>query len=217
MGHLDPQKRRRIRGDRPRERGPETGKESPIPAFGPELPHHTTNTRVGALGGGLQPALDGIDGEDGDPHGDAGGASRDGDGAEAQLALRLPRRGVDGRQAALHVLVGGEVGGGAGGVAGEGGGGPAEHGRDAALAVELARHVDAAAVLGLFSRLQVLRLRLQDHLDPLEGRRDQRHGEGAEGPRRRDLRYGEGAVGGGRRCRRYDLLAEFVAPEGYGD
>lgn len=167
--------------------------------------------------GRLQARLDGVDGEDGDPHGDAGGGTGAGDGRQAQLARGLAGDGVLGAQRALDVLVGGEVGGGPGPVAGQGGRAAAENAAHAALAVELADDVEAAVVLGLLAgRELLLALDLEDDLDALKGRGDGRHGYGGQEAGRGDLPDGQ-ALGpdGGRG--RDDLLAEVVSPEGDGN
>lgn len=214
---LDAQKRRRVRRHRSRQRGPEAREEGLDAALAVELPDDAADAHV-ALGG-LQPALHRVDGEHGDPHGDTGGAARDRDRGQAQVALGQTRDGVLGGESALDVLVGGEVGGAAGHVAGEGGGAAAEDGAHAAFLVELAHDVEAALVLGLLAGLQALALDLQDHLDALEGRGDDGHGHGAEGARRGDLADGEGRAGDGRRGGEGgdELLAQVEAPERYGD
>lgn len=215
MRKLDAEERRRIRRHGPSKRGPKAGEERLDAPARVQFPHDAADADV-ALGG-LQAALDGVDGEDGDPHGDAGGAAGARDGREGQVALRLAGDGVPRRQPALDVLVGGEVGGAAGAVARERGGGAAEHGPQAALGVQLAHDVGTALVLGLLAGLQALALHLQDHLDALEGGRDGGHGDGAEEAGGGDLRDREALAGGWGGDGGHELLAEVVAPEGDGD
>ena len=86
-----------------------------------------------------------------------------------------------------------------------------------AALVEMAHDVQAAAVLGLLARRErLLALDLQQHLDALKGRRDERHGDGAEESCAADLRHAvlvvlDGAEG------RDELLAEVIAPERDGE
>lgn len=166
--------------------------------------------------GGLQTRLDGIDGEDGNPHGNTGSTTCSHDGGNAQLA-RGVAVGVLGAELGLDDLVRGKVTGGSGTITGERGEGAAEDGADAALLVELADDVAGAAVLGLLAgRELLLALDLQNNLDALEGGRDGRHGDGREEAGGRGLGDGE-AVGADGADARDDLLAEIVAPEGHGD
>lgn len=131
--------------------------------------------------GGLQTRFDGIDWEDGNPHGHAGTGTGAGNGRQAQLAGGLAGLGVRRAQLALDDLVGGEVGGASGAVAGEGGGAAAEDGAQAALAVELAHDVEAAVVFGLLAgRELLLALDLEDDLDALKGGGDGGRGDGGE-------------------------------------
>lgn len=197
------------RGPKPREEGADT---APGIQLADDAPDGDGPLR------GLETRLDGINGENGRPHGHTGGRAGSRDGEEAQLALRLAGDGVARGEAALDVLVGGEVGGGAGAVAGEGGGGAAEDGADAALAVELADDVGGSGVAGLLARLEVLGLHLQDDLDALKGGGDGSHGDGGEEAGGGGLADGEGGVGVfvGREGAD-DGFAEVVAPEGDGD
>lgn len=215
VGQLDTQESRRVGGHGTGEGGTEAGEEGSVTALAVEATDDAADGDV-ALGG-LEAGLDGVDGEDGDPHGDTGGGAGAGDGHEAELAAGLAGLGVDGGHAALDVLVGGEVGGGAGPVAGEGGDAAAEDAAHAALLVQLADDVDAAVVLGLLAgRERLLALHLEDDLDALKGRGDGRHGDGGEEARGGDLanRQAVGADGGGGAD---DLLADVVTPEGDGD
>ena len=81
---------------------PEAGEEGLVAALGVQALDDAANRDV-ALGR-LQPALDGVDGEDGDPHGDTGTGAGAGDGRQAELAGRLARDGVDGGELLLDVL-----------------------------------------------------------------------------------------------------------------
>ena len=196
MRQLDPQESRRIRRHRPRHRRREPRKKSPEPPIRVQAPNRATDRRPTFRA--LQPALDGIDGEDGDPHGDAGARPRDRHGRETELALRLAGDGVFGRQPALHVLVGGEISGGAGPVAGEGHGGAAEDAFDAAFGVELADDVEAVGVAGFLAGGEgFLALDLEEHFDALEGGGDEGHGDGGEEAGGGDLGDGEWGGGGG--------------------
>lgn len=214
LRQLDAQERSRVRGHSSGQRRAQAGEE------GPEAAAADVNLLDGAADSGvalsrLQPALDGVDREDRDPHGHASRTTGRHDGSEAQLAgLAVGRLG---REAALDDLVGGEVGGGAGPVAGEGHGGAAEDGAHAALLVELAHDVEAAAVLGLLARRELLlALDLEQDLDALEGRGDERHGDGGEEAGGRGLGDGELVVVDGRHGRD-ELLADVVTPERHGE
>lgn len=215
MRQLDAQEGGGVGGDGPRQGRAEAGKEGPDAALGVQLADDAADGDV-ALGG-LQARLDGVDGEDGDPHGDSGGGTGAGDGGQAELAAGLAGGRVDGGQAALDVLVGGEVCGAPGPVAGQGCGAAAEDGAHAALAVQLAHDVQAAVVARLLARGEALVLDLQDDLYALEGGGDGGHRDGGEEARGRDLGNGEGAVGGGLGRAADDGLAQVVAPEGDGD
>lgn len=215
MRQLDAQERRRIRRHRPRQRRPkarEEGLEATTPIH---LPHHAPNADVPL--GRLQPTLDRVHREHGDPHGHARRRARRRDRQQAQLPAGLPRRGVYGRQPPLHVLVRGKVGRAAGPVARERGGRPAEDGPHAALAVQLAYDIQAAAVARLLARRELLVLHLKDDLDAFKGCRYGRHGDGGEEAGGGDLADGERAGGrGGGECGD-EGLAEVIAPEGDGD
>lgn len=189
----------------------ETGEEGPVATFAVELAHDTADGDV-ALGG-LQTRLDGVDGEDGNPHGHTGGSACARHSREAQLPRGLARGRINGRHGPLDVLVCGKVGGGAGAVARKRGSAAAEDAADAALAVQLAHDVEASAVLGLLAGLELLlALDLQDDLDALKGGGDGRHGDGGEEAGSRDLRNGQ-AVGGDGGNIPDELFAKIVTPE----
>lgn len=215
MRKLNAQKRSSIRRHRTSERRSKAREESLVAALAVQLADDASDGDV-ALGS-LQTRLDGIDGEDGNPHGHAGTGSGAGNGRQAQLAGGLAGLGIGRAQLLLDDLVGGEVGGAAGPVAGEGGGAATEDGAQAALAVELAHDVEAAAVFGLLAgRELLLALDLEDDLDALKGRGDGRHGDGREEAGGGEL-AGREAVRADGRGGADDLLAEIVAPEGDGD
>lgn len=176
MRELHAEEGRGVGGHRPRQRGTETREEGLEAALAVELPDDAAQGDVALRG--LQTGLDSVDGEDGDPHGDAGGGTGARHGGQAELAGGLAL-GVLGAHLALDVLVGGEVGGAAGTVPGEGGDAAAEDAADAALAVELADDVEAAVVLWLLAGSELLlALHLEDDLDALEGGGDGGHGDG---------------------------------------
>ena len=216
MRQLHPQERRRIRRHRPRQRRPKPREKRPVPTLRIEPLHHPPNGNIPLRR--LQPTLHSINREHRNPHRHARTRTRTRNSRQAELARRLARDRVLGRKRALDVLVGSEVGGGAGAVAGERGGGAAEDGAQAAFGVELAHDVGAAGVFGLFAwRELLLALDLQDDLDALEGGGDGCHGDGGEEAGGGDLADGEGAVGGDGAGRADDVFAEVVAPEGDGD
>lgn len=215
MRQLNAQECSSVRRHRASERRSKAREEGLVAALAVQLADDASNGDV-ALGS-LQTRLDGINREDWNPHGHAGTGSRAGNGRQAQLAGGLAGLGVRRAQLALDDLVGGEVGGAAGPVAGEGGGAAAEDGAYAALAVELAHDVEAAAVFGLLAgRELLLALDLEDDLDALKGGGDGRHGDGGEEAGSGEL-AGREAVGANGRGGADDLLAEIVTPEGDGD
>lgn len=155
----------------------------------------------GLHGGRLLDALDGVDRKDCRPHGDAGAAAGHGDGAEGELVAAAA-------QVLLHVLVRGEVRGGAGPVPGQGGGGALVDRAEPALLVQRAH------------RLQERRLRLVDlhhHLDALERRRNERRRDGAEEACGADLGYREGHVRRLAPRAHHQPLPEVVSPERHGE
>ena len=118
-----------------------------------------------------------------------------------------------GGQSPLHILVCGEIGGGAGPVAGERHGRAAEDAFDAAFLVELADDVDAAGVAGFLPRREgFLALDLEEHFDALEGGGDEGHGDGGEEAGGGDLGDAEWGVGGGVRGEAADeRFADVIA------
>ena len=212
---LDTQKGSGIRRHCSCQSGSESWEEGSETTLAVQLADDSADADV-ALGR-LQPRLDGIDGEDGNPHGHTSGGAGTGDGREAEVSGGLAGDGVLGAQLPLDVLVGGKVGSRAGSVAGQSGHAAPEDAAHAALAVQLTHHVDAAAVLGLLAgRELLLALDLQDDLYALEGGRDGGHGYGGEEAGGGDLGDGQ-AVGGHGGKVANELLAEIVAPEGDGD
>lgn len=215
MRQLDAQESGGVGGHGSSQGGTEAGEEGLVAALAVQLADDAADGDV-ALGG-LQAGLDGVNGENGDPHGNTRSSSSACHSSQAELAAGLASNRIDGGQTALDILVGGEVGGGTGTVTGEGGGGASEDAADAALAVELADDVDSAVVLGLLAGGQLLlALDLQNDLDALERGGNRRHGDGGEETGGGDLGDGEalgpdGGDGGD------ELLAEIVAPEGDGD
>lgn len=168
------------------------GEESFNATLSVEFANDTTQRDV-ALGS-LQTRLDGINREDGNPHGDASTTTSGNDGGDAQLA-GLASDGVLGGEGALDVFVGSKVTGGTGAVTSQRGDGAAEDAADSAFLVQLADDVDAAVVLWLLAGRELfLALDLQDDLDAFKGGRDCRHGDRAEESGRRDLRNAQ-AVG----------------------
>lgn len=213
LRQFDAQESRRIRWHGSGQRWAQTREERLEPATRMDLPDGARNRRIALRA--LQPALDRINWEDGDPHSHTSRTTGGHDGRQTQLAGCAIR--VLGGQAALDDLVGGEVGGAARSVAGKGHGGAAEDGADAALFVELANDVEAAAVLWLLAgRELLLTLDLEEHLDTLEGRGNERHGDGGEEAGGGGLRDGELVVVHGA-DRGDELLADVVTPEGDGD
>lgn len=175
----------RVGGHGTAQRGPEAGEEGLETTVAVDGADGAPDG--GTTGVTLQARLDGVDGEDGDPHGHTGGTTGRQDGGHGQIA-RDVAVGILGGQAALDVLVGGEVGGGTGAITGQGHGAAAEDAADATLLVQLTDDVHAARVLGLLARRgRVLALDLQQHLDPLEGGGDEGHGNGGEETRGGDL------------------------------
>lgn len=214
MGQLYTSKRRRIRRDCTSHSGPDTREES-----------LQATTRMDALDGAadrwptlrtLQPGFDGVDGENGDPHGDTRSTTGDHDGRHAQRA-GLSCRGVFGREFPLDNLVGCKVKGRTGPVTRECHGRATEHGANAALLVQLPYDVDAARVLWLLARCALLlALNLQEHLDTLERGGDDGLRDGAEESGGRDLSDAELVVLDFRQAR-HELFADIVAPERHGD
>lgn len=215
MSQLDTQEGGGVGRDGTGQGRTEAGEEGLEAAAAVELADDTTKSDV-ALGG-LEARLDGVDGEDGNPHGNTGSTTGGDDGADAEVAGGLAGDGVLGAEGALDVLVGGKVGGGAGAVAGEGGDAAAEDGADAALLVELADDVEAAVVFGLLAGAEgLLALDLEDDLDALKGGGDGGHGDGGEETGGGDLADGEAVWADLGDAADY-LLADTVAPEGDGD
>lgn len=216
MRQLDTEEGGGVGGHGSRERGAESGEEGLEAAVRVDAAHDAANGDV-ALGG-LQPALDCVDGEDGNPHGDTGGGTGGGDGGQGDLSRALAGDGVLGGETALDVLVGGEVGGGARAVTGEGSGGAAEDGAQATLGIELADDVVRALVARRLAGLELLGLDLEDDLDALKGSGDGRHGNGGEEAGSGGLADREGLRGGVFGVDAADnVLAEVVGPEGDGD
>lgn len=215
VGQLDTEEGSGVGGNSTGQSRTETREESPVTALAVEVTDDAAERDV-ALGG-LEAGLDGVDGEDGDPHGDAGGGTGAGDGLEAQLSGWLAGDGVLGAQGALDVLVGGEVGGRSGTVTGESGKAAAEDAADTTFAVELADNVEAAVVFGLLAGCEgLLALNLQDDLDTLKWGGNGGHGNGRQETGGGDLAdaqaiRADGAGGGD------NLLADIVTPEGDGD
>lgn len=214
VSQLDTQEGDSVSGHSSGQSRAEAGEEGLDTALSVELANDASQRDV-ALGS-LQTRLDGIDGEDRNPHGNTGGTTSSHDGGNAQLA-RGVTVGVLGAKLGLDDLVRGKVTGGSGTVTGKRGKGAAEDGADATLLVKLADDVAGAAVLGLLARCELLlALDLQNNLDALKGGRDGRHGDGREETGGRDLGDGE-AVGADGADVGDDLLAEIVAPEGHSD
>lgn len=164
----------------------------------------------------LQPALNGIDRENGDPHGNTRGTARHHDGRQRELP-GFTRHGILWCELPLHDFVRSEVTRGAWPVTGKRHGRPTEHGAHAAFLVQLTHDVDAARVFGLLAGGELLlALDLKQDFDALEGSGDERHGDSAEEAGGRDLGDGEGVVFDGGEGG-YELLADIIAPEGDGD
>lgn len=215
VSQLDTQECSSIGRDGTGEGRTESGEECLVAATAVNLANDAAEGDVAF--GRLEARLDGVNGEDGDPHGDAGGTTGGDDGAEAQVAGGLAGDGVLGAEPALDVLVGGEVRGGAGPVAGESGDAAAEDGAQAALTVELADDVDAAAVLWLLAGgKRLLALNLENNLDALKGGGDGGLGDGGEEAGGGDLADGE-AVGADAGDAADNLLADTISPERNGD
>lgn len=191
------------------------GEESLVATLAVEFANDASDGDV-ALSG-LQTRLDGVNGEDGNPHGHTGTSTGACNGRQAQLASRLASLRVCRAQLALNNLVGGEVSSASGAVTSEGSSAAAEDGAQAALTVELAHDVETTVVLGLFAgRELLLALDLEDDLDALEGGGNGGHGNGGEETGGGELAGREATGADGRGCAD-DLLAEIVAPEGDGD
>lgn len=192
---LHPQKCRRIRRHRPRQRRPNPRKKRLHPPTPINTPDHPPDRRPPLRA--LQPRLHGIDREHRDPHRHARGPSRRHHRREAQIARGFPVR-VFGRHFPLYVLVGREVCGASGAVTRERHYAPAEDAADAAFAVELPDDVESAGILGLFVGGEgLLALDLEEHFYALEGGGYERHGDGGEEACGGHLGDGEGLVGGG--------------------
>lgn len=190
MRQLHTQERRRVRRNSPRQRRAHAREKRPQTAPGIQAADGPADR--GPPLGALKPALHRVDGEDGNPHGHASGAARDDDGFQAELPARHAVV-VQGGEFPLDILVGGEVGGGAGPVSSEGHGGTAEDGADAAFFVELANNVGAAGVAGFLAGAEgSLALDLEEDFDALEGGGDEGHGDGGEEAGGGDLGDGEG-------------------------
>lgn len=135
----------------------------------------------------LHARLDGVDGEDGDPHGDTSSTTSRQDGGHRELPGDVAVL-ILGGEGALDVLVGGEVGGRSGTIPSERHGATPEDTADSTLLVQLADDIHSTGVLGLLAGWGwVLTLDLEQHLDTLERRRDQGHGDGGEETGSRDL------------------------------
>jgi hypothetical protein len=160
----------------------------------------------------LQPRLDSVDGEDGDPHGHSSGSTSTRHSAETELTAfrsHLP----------LDILVGGKVGGAAGAVSRQSGHRAPKDAADSAFFVQLPDNIDAPGVAGfLAGEERLLSLDLEEHFDSFEGCGDQRHGDGGEEAGSRDLRDREGCVFLGLGGEAFDQgFAGVEAPEGDGD
>ena len=177
MRELHSQESRRVRRNRSCHSRRHTREESLEASASIQLLDRARNGRVTLST--LQAALDSVDGEDRDPHGDTGRATGRHDGGNAELA-RLAVL-VLGRQPALDRLVRGEVDGRAGPVARQSHYRSAVDRSDSALFVQLAHDVGAARVFGLLAGAQLfLALQLQEHFHALEGCGDDGHGDGGE-------------------------------------
>lgn len=204
-----------VGGNSTSERRTEAREEGLVTALAVELADDASDGDVTL--GGLEARLDSIDRENGNPHGNTGTSTGASHGRQAQLAGRLSSDGILGAQTLLDNLVSGKVRSASGPVTSKGRNAATEDGANAALAVELAHDVQAAAVLWLLAgRELLLALDLQDDLDALEGGGDGRHGDGGEEAGGGELAGGQ-AVGPNGRDAADDLLAEIVAPEGHGD
>lgn len=215
MSQLDTEESGGVGGHGTGQSRTEAGEEGLEATASVQLADHTTKGDV-ALGS-LEARLDGVDGEDGNPHGDTGGATGSDDGTNAEVAGGLAGDGVLGAKSALDVLVGGKVRGGTRAVTGESSDAAAENGAHTTLLVELADDVETAAVLGLLARGEgLLTLDLEDDLDALKGGGNGRHGDGGKETSGGDLADGEAV-----RANRGDVadyrLADTIAPEGNGD
>ena len=139
----------------------------------------------------LQAALDSVDREDRDPHGNTSSGTGHHDGRQAQLALGLARDRIGRGKLLLDDLVCDEVSSRAGAVAGQGSGRATEDGANTALAVQLANDVQRARVLGLFAGSKfLLTLDLKDDLDTLKWCSDGGHRDGREEAGKTDLAEG---------------------------
>lgn len=217
MSQLDTQEGGGVGRHGTRQRRADTGEEGLETTLAVQLLDDSANGHA-RLRARLQTALDGVDGEDGDPHGHTSTSTGNGNGRQTQLAVGLAGDGVLGGKLLLDVLVGGKVGGGTGAVASEGGNAATEDGADAALLVEVANDVNGAVVLGLLAGLEdLLALDLEDDLDALKGGGNGSHGNGGQETGGGDLANGEGAVGVGSGEVADDLLADIITPEGDGD
>lgn len=182
----------RIRRHRSCESRAESREERLEPAVGVDGADGPADGRPS--GGALHPRLDCVDGEDRNPHGNAGRTTGRQDSRQRELAGRIAV-GILRGQAALDVLVRGEVGCRTRTVSRERHGTATEHAADSALLVQLPDDVNASGILGLLARWRrVLALDLQEDLDPLEGSGDQSHGDGGEETGGGDL--ADGVLGG---------------------
>lgn len=215
MSQLDAQESSGIGWDSSGEGGTETGEEGSVTAPAVDITDDAANSDV-ALGG-LEARLDGVDGEDGNPHGNTSTSAGAGDGSEAQLTGGLASDGVLGAESALDILVGGEVGSGSRTITSESGDAAAEDGANTAFAVELANDVHTATILGLFAGGKLLlALNLENNLDSLKGGGDSRHGNGGEEASGGELGQGE-AIWADSGDVVDELFADIITPEGDGD
>lgn len=153
-----------------------------------------SSANCGLAGGALQARLDGVDGENGNPHGNTSRTTGGQDSGHGELAGGVAVR-ILGCQGALDIFVSSEVGGRAGTITGQGHCASTEDTADATLLVQLPNHVQSTGVLGLLSRRRrVLALDLQEHLDSLKRSCDQGHGDGGEETGGGDL--ANGVLGG---------------------
>lgn len=157
------------------------------------------DTLDGAADGGptfgrLQSRLDGVDGEDGDPHGNTRSTTSSHDCGQAQFSGGIAV-GVLGAETALDILVDGKVGGGTRTITSQSHGTASKHRPNTTFLVELSDDIDTAIVLGLLAGGQLfLALDLEKNLDSLKGGCDEGHGDGGEEAGGTDL--ADGVLGG---------------------
>ncbi|TLS29179.1 hypothetical protein PpBr36_00103 [Pyricularia pennisetigena] len=179
--------------DRSRQSRSESWEESLVATLSIQALDDTTDRDI-ALSS-LQPALDGVNREDRDPHGDSSRRAGTCDGHQAQLPTRLASDRVDGGQLPLDVLIRSKVCRRPGAVTRQRRHAAAEDRSHSAFLIQLPYYVETTAVARLLAGCELLlTLDLQDHLYTLKWCRDGSHWYGGEEAGGGNLCYGERPV-----------------------